>query len=78
MEDTFGTNYAIKDTMGNKKLQVWLPLIFSLVLIIGMFLGYRLNSSGSKKSFFAADRRSTLQEALDFIRLKYVDTVPID
>ncbi len=64
--------------MGNKKLQVWLPLLFSVVLIIGMFLGYGLNSSGGKKSFFAADRRSTLQEALDFIRLKYVDTVPID
>jgi len=63
--------------MGNKKLQVWLPLLFSFVLIIGMFLGYRLNRGGNKK-FFAADRRSTLQEALDFIRLKYVDSVQID
>ncbi|MGQ0739884.1 MAG: S41 family peptidase, partial [Bacteroidota bacterium] len=63
--------------MGNKKLQVWLPLLFSIVLILGMFLGYRMNSSGNK-SFFAADRRSTLQEALDFIRLKYVDSVQID
>jgi len=65
--------------MGNKKLQVWLPLIFSIVLIAGMFLGYRLrgNSSG-KNDFFAINRRSSLQEALDLIKLKYVDSVHID
>ncbi len=27
---------------GNKKLQVWYPLLFSLVLIVGMFLGFKL------------------------------------
>jgi len=25
---------------GNKKIQVWLPVMFSMVLIAGMFLGY--------------------------------------
>ncbi|HRF19606.1 MAG TPA: carboxyl-terminal protease, partial [Chitinophagaceae bacterium] len=65
--------------MGNKKLQVWLPLIFSLVMITGMMLGYKLGSQGGGKSkFFSSNKRSSLQEALDLIRLKYVDSVRID
>ncbi|MBM3415569.1 MAG: S41 family peptidase [Bacteroidetes bacterium] len=63
--------------MGNKKLQVWLPLLFSLVLIAGMFLGYQMNKKG-KNNFFTSNRRTPLQEALDIIRIKYVDTVNID
>lgn len=64
--------------MGNKKLQVWLPLIFSVVLIIGMFLGYKLNDrGGNKDGFFASNDRGTLQEALDLIKLRYVDSVNI-
>lgn len=65
--------------MGNKKLQVWLPLIFSLILIAGMFLGYKLgHQGGGKKDFFASNKRSTLQEAVDLIRLRYVDSVHLD
>jgi carboxyl-terminal processing protease len=65
--------------MGNKKLQVWLPLIFSVVLIAGMFLGYELSKPpGGKNDFFAPNNRSTLQKALDLIKLKYVDSVQID
>src|ERR1051326_318764 len=64
--------------MGNKKLQVWLPLLFSIVLIAGMFFGYRLNSSGNTKGFFKTSKSTSLQEALDLIRLKYVDPVNVD
>ena len=65
--------------MGNKKLQVWLPLIFSLVMIAGMMLGYKLGSQGGGNSkFFSSNKRSSLQEALDLIKLKYVDSVRID
>jgi carboxyl-terminal processing protease len=65
--------------MGNKKLQVWLPLLFSLVMIIGMLFGYQLNTSGTNgKGFFSTSRTTTLQEALDLIRLKYVDSVNFD
>src|SRR5258706_4055043 len=65
--------------MVNKKLQVWLPLIFSLIMIAGMYFGYQLHDQGgSKKGFFASDKRSTVQEALDLIKLKYVDSVHID
>ena len=64
--------------MGNKKLQVWLPLLFALVLTIGMFLGYQLNGGSGGSGFFSANRRSALQEAMDLIRLKYVDSVRED
>lgn len=63
---------------GNKKLQVWLPLLFSLVMIAGMFFGYKLGNKGGKNNFFSSNKRSTLQEALDLIRLRYVDSVPLD
>lgn len=61
--------------MGNKKLQVWLPLLFSLVLIVGMLFGYKL---GGGKNFFKSNRQTPLQEALDLIRLRYVDKVNTD
>jgi carboxyl-terminal processing protease len=65
--------------MGNKKLQIWLPLIFSGVMVLGMFFGYRLaNKSGSTKGFFSSNKRSTLQEALDLIKMRYVDSVYFD
>ena len=58
--------------MGNKKLQVWLPLIFSVVMIAGMFFGYQLQEP------FKKNRGSSLQEAVDLIKLKYVDPVHLD
>jgi carboxyl-terminal processing protease len=58
--------------MKNKKLQVWLPLIFSIVMIAGMFFGYQLQDP------FKITKRSSLQEAVDLIKLKYVDPVSMD
>jgi carboxyl-terminal processing protease len=64
--------------MGNKKLQVWLPLLFSIVMIAGMFFGYRLNGGGKGKGFFKTSKPTSIQEAVDLIRLKYVDPVNLD
>src|SRR5690606_19192575 len=61
--------------MGNKKLQVWLPLLFSIVMILGMFFGYRLAGG---RQFLKTGRQSSLQETLDLIRLHYVDAVNVD
>jgi len=60
--------------MVNKKLQVWLPLIFSVVMIIGMFLGYQLNG-GKGKNFFGSNKLTPLQEAVEIIKMRYVDSV---
>lgn len=65
--------------MRNKKLQVWLPLIFSLVMISGMFFGFKLHQqTGSARGFFKKDKRTSLQEALDLVRNRYVDSVSLD
>ncbi|HEX6333969.1 MAG TPA: S41 family peptidase [Flavisolibacter sp.] len=65
--------------MRNKKLQVWLPLIFSVVMITGMFFGFKLHQqTGTTGSFFKKDRHTSLQEALDLIKDKYVDSVRMD
>ena len=65
--------------MRNKKLQVWLPLVFSLVMIAGMFFGFKLHQqTGSTGSFFKRDTRSALQEAVDLIKNRYVDSIGVD
>ncbi len=65
--------------MNNKKLQVWLPLVFSVVMIAGMFFGFNLHKqTGSAKGFFAVNKRTSLEEALELIKSRYVDSVHID
>lgn len=64
--------------MRNKKLQVWLPLLFSVIMVAGMFLGYGLNPGGSNQGFFKTSKNTSLQEALDIIRTRYVDKVNSD
>lgn len=65
--------------MRNKKWQVWLPLVFSLVMISGMFFGFKLHQqTGSAKGFFKRDKRSSLQEAMDLIKTRYVDSIGMD
>ena len=64
--------------MVTKKLQVWLPLLFAVILVLGMFFGYKLNKGGNAQSFFKANQSTTLQEAVDLIKLRYVDKVNLD
>lgn len=65
--------------MRNKKLQVWLPMLFSLVMIAGMLFGFKLHQqTGSTGGFFKRDKRGALQEALDLIKNRYVDSVHMD
>ena len=61
-----------------RKLEVWQPLLYSLVLIAGMYIGYRFSKSQPETGFFEQTEGSSLQEALDIIKLKYVDPVRID
>ncbi|MBC8035125.1 MAG: S41 family peptidase [Chitinophagaceae bacterium] len=61
----------------NKKFQPWLPLLFALVLVAGIFIGYKLREN-TGASFFKAGRRAPLQEVIDLVRMKYVDSVNTD
>lgn len=62
----------------NKKLQVWLPLVFSIIMILGMFFGFKLHQQTGSQDFFKRDKTTSLQEALDLIKNKYVDSVHVD
>ncbi len=64
--------------MNNKKLQVWLPLLFSFVMIAGIFLGYRMRDTMPGKSFFHIEKRRPVDEILDLIESKYVDARDIN
>jgi carboxyl-terminal processing protease len=65
--------------MSSKKLQVWLPLLFALVMTAGMFLGYKLKEkTGSNAAFFSNSRRSSLQEVMELVNNRYVDEVKAD
>jgi carboxyl-terminal processing protease len=64
----------------NRRIQVWLPLLFALTMIVGMWLGFSLsNSMGtSGGGLFSRPGSSTaLQEILDLVRNRYVDTVNV-
>jgi carboxyl-terminal processing protease len=61
-----------------KKLNFWLPLLFSLVMIMGMLIGFRLYPNTSTGGFFKTGKLTPVQEVLDIIHEKYVDTVHSD
>ena len=64
--------------MVKKKLQVWLPLMFSVMIVFGMIIGYKLHENTGVKGFFTVTRKSPMQEVLDLIKLRYVDEVAVD
>jgi carboxyl-terminal processing protease len=64
--------------MRNKKLQVWLPLILAVVMISGMFFGFKLHQQTGSTNFFQRDKTTTLQETMDLIKSRYVDSVELD
>jgi carboxyl-terminal processing protease len=61
--------------MNNKKIQVWLPLLFSLTMVVGLYLGYKMRDNMPGKSFFYREQRRPIQEIIDLIENKYVDDV---
>ena len=63
--------------MNNKKIQVWLPLLFSVTMVVGMFLGYKMRDNMPGKSFFYTEKRRPVQEILDLVEHKYVDEVKV-
>lgn len=60
-----------------KKTQVWLPLLISISMILGMFFGYRMRDNMPGKNFFSADKSTPLQEVLSLISKKYVDDIDL-
>ncbi|MBN8853967.1 MAG: carboxyl-terminal protease [Sphingobacteriales bacterium 50-39] len=61
-----------------KKLQVWLPLLFAIVMILGMVIGFRLRGNVVTSGFFKTRKQSPVQEVVDLVNMKYVDSVSMD
>ncbi len=59
----------------NKNLKIWLPLLFSIVMIIGMLMGYKMRDAIPGKSFFSVDKASSIQEIINLLNNRYVDTI---
>ena len=59
----------------NKNLKIWLPLLFSIVMIIGMIMGYKMRDAIPGKSFFAIERASSIQEIINLLNNRYVDSI---
>lgn len=54
--------------------QVWMPVLFSLILIVGMVLGFNLRDSLRNK-ISIAERNDRLGDIIQLIKERYVDTV---
>lgn len=59
------------------RLKVWLPLLFALVMILGMVLGFNLRDSLRNKRdiFTIIERNDRLEQLIDLINERYVDTI---
>src|ERR1700755_1697449 len=61
-----------------KKLQVWLPLLFSVVMILGMIIGFHLRENIRPTGFFNTRKQTPVQEVMDLVTMKYVDSIAVD
>lgn len=60
----------------SKRINLWMPILFSIVLILGMFLGFKLNNSATlKKSITSIIQNNRVEEIISLINNRYVDPV---
>src|SRR6185369_8579738 len=60
----------------NRRLTVLLPIIIAIVLALGIQIGLLLKNS-KQTSLFSKSKLNTLEEVLDYVQAKYVDTVNV-
>lgn len=61
-----------------KKIRASLPILFAIVLITGMYAGSRLQSRAREGYSPLSNRRAPVQQILDLVSLKYVDSLNMD
>jgi carboxyl-terminal processing protease len=63
-----------------KRFNIWTPLTFSVILILGILIGFQLNKYLAKKRPISnvVERNDRLEEIIDIISTKYVDSVSTD
>ena len=62
-----------------KKHNVFLPIILSFVLVLGIWVGYflskRINSGSSMSQNYHGATNDKINSLLDYIEYQYVDTI---
>ena len=65
--------------MSNRKINAATPILFSIAVVLGMFIGYKLRSNmPMTKSFLTSPGTNTLNEVMQLIKQRYVDKVDVD
>lgn len=66
--------------MNANKKQTWLPVIFTLILILGMVFGYKLRDDMGDftPGFLKSSSKDLYEDAIRLIEKKYVDTIQKD
>lgn len=65
--------------MDDKKKNLYIPVLFSLAVTLGMVAGYKLHSNMPlSKVFYPASENTSIFEVLQLVRQHYVDTVNLD
>ena len=64
--------------MQRKSSQSIMPVVFALIFLIGLALGYTLHDRNGGGNFFSSSKGNSLQEISNLIKSKYVDEVGID
>ena len=65
--------------MDNKKSSLAIPLLFSIAVIIGMFIGYKLHGNmPNSKTIMSSPKNNTLEEVLHLVNQRYVDKIDLD
>lgn len=53
-------------------------MLFAIVMIVGMLIGFRLRGNINPTGFFKTRQQSPVQEVMDLVSMKYVDPVSVD
>jgi carboxyl-terminal processing protease len=61
----------------NRKFNIWLPIIMACILAAGIQVGLMLNGA-KKATIFSKSNVNTLDQVLNYVRAKYVDTVNLN
>lgn len=65
--------------MNNNKLNTAIPFLFSIAVVLGMFIGYKLHSNMPTASGLTSSTRpNSLQEVIQLVQQRYVDKIDID
>jgi carboxyl-terminal processing protease len=61
-----------------KPSTTYLPLVFAIVLIVGMLIGVKLVDTSGERSMFVYPKSDKLSGVLSFIEMEYVDSISKD